>query len=152
MSEQIRRGTRVKVNESSRLESMHGKRGTVVATLPDATYMVYLDELEEVVGFFRSEIDVRIEPVVKRIRTRDELLTLKAELGVGSDWHEPDNEGVTASVHGVSFDNAGFWYRDNSAGKTYEELHVVLRKDGDEVAVVNLATLFAFATGYEGEG
>ncbi len=32
----------------------------------------------------------------KRIRNRGELMALAAELGVRQDWHEPDNQGVTA--------------------------------------------------------
>lgn len=87
---------------------------------------------------------------LKRIQSRDDLLKLSDELGVRFDWHEPDEVGVTAQVGGKDFDNAGFWHNDEAARKGYEELYVRLYRKDDLVAVVNLATLFAFATGYEG--
>lgn len=94
-----------------------------------------------------------------RISTRAELIALAAKLGVRPDWHEPDEQEVTAQVHGASFDNAGFWGGEDrkfrlaspdlhfSPGS--EELWVELRQDGEPVGEVNLATLFAWATGYE---
>jgi hypothetical protein len=55
--------------------------------------------------------------------------------GVRHDWHEPDEQGLTATVEGKSFDNAGH----------ETEKHLVLKKDGQEIGSVNLATLCAFA-------
>lgn len=58
------------------------------------------------------------------IKSRAELLDLANRLGVRTDWHEPDEQELTATLHGllfgegqtvtvtangVSFDNAGFW-------------------------------------------
>ena len=73
-------------------------------------------------------------------------------LGVRPDWHEPDEQGLTATTHGVSFDNAGFWgqeYRGGMSGTEFTEQYVTLHRDSQPVAHVNLATLFAWATGLE---
>lgn len=88
---------------------------------------------------------------MKRIQTRAELVALAEELGVRPDWHEPDNQGVDIVVLGDDFDNA------MPAGELYGPEHmeycVVIRREVDDVrrdvAVVNLATLFAWATGLD---
>jgi hypothetical protein len=88
---------------------------------------------------------------VKRITTKTELVELAEELGVRSDWHEPDEREVTATTHGRTFGNAGFWGETHrsSDGRDFTERYVKLHKNGKAVAVVNLATLFAWATGLE---
>ena len=89
---------------------------------------------------------------MKRINTKAELVALAAELGVRRDWHEPDEQEVTATTHGRRFDNAGFWgetFRSSFDGAEFTERYVKLYKAGRPVAVVNLATLFAWATGLE---
>lgn len=88
-------------------------------------------------------------PDVIRIDHLDQLQEVAALLGVGGDWHEPDNAEVTAKVDGHCFDNAGFWpswhvsdaIRDNQSS----ELCVILYKEGEPRAMINLATLFAIA-------
>ena len=88
----------------------------------------------------------------RMIKTKTELRALAAELEVRPDWHEPDEQNVTATTHGRSFDNAGFWgrtHRSSYDGYDFTERYVTLRKDGKAVATVNLATLFAWATGWE---
>lgn len=82
----------------------------------------------------------------ERIIERDRLAKVADELGVRLNWHEPDEQLVTAEVRGKSFDNAGFWGQEGPAGEDYEELHVVVSKDGQPRFTVNLATLFAWAT------
>lgn len=80
-----------------------------------------------------------------KIRTKSELRSLADRLAVRRDWHEPDEQDVTATVHGTHLDNAGFW--GNPSG--YDaELYVVLERGGEQWAV-NLATLLAWATGLE---
>lgn len=89
---------------------------------------------------------------IRRITSKADLLDVYRELGVRPDWHEPDEQGVTATTHGVSFDNAGFWgkeYRSPFDGREFTEQYVILHKDDAPVACVNLATLFAWATGLE---
>jgi len=86
---------------------------------------------------------------VIRINTRGELLKLKEELGVRADWHEPDEQEVAAKVFGHGFDNAGFWGPGVDPYLPYAEQHVVIYHSGVAVAAVNLATLFAWATGYD---
>lgn len=89
---------------------------------------------------------------MKRINTRTELTELAKELGVRPDWHEPDEQKVTAKVtakvHGTMFDNAGFWPAGQLTSTNLEQ-HVIIKQDGKPVAAVNLATLFAWATGYQ---
>jgi hypothetical protein len=105
---------------------------------------------------------------VRRITTRSEFVNFSRDMGVRPDWHEPDEQELTARVEGrpLDFDNAGFWPASESyhAGEfdQHTELHVIFsRKETDEqgaarrgpdLACVNLATLCAWATGYEGEG
>jgi hypothetical protein len=86
---------------------------------------------------------------MRRITTKAELIALTKELGIAADWHEPGEKGINAVVSGKSFDNAGFWPLEE-ATFTVLEKHVILSKDGKKIAAVNLATLFAWATGYEG--
>lgn len=97
---------------------------------------------------------------MREIKTRAELVQLAKDLGVRPDWHEPDEQDVTAEIYGnaYNFDNAmgpGEFYGQHNERA---ELHVVLRHyndtmdgPGEKIAVVNLATLFAWATGYEGD-
>lgn len=85
---------------------------------------------------------------MERIVNKADLVKLAEKLGVRPDWHEPDEQGVTATTHGVTFDNAGFW-GGGLRGLSRMERYVVIRKDGKPVAAVNLATLFAWATGLE---
>lgn len=104
---------------------------------------------------------------MKRISSRAELAALARELEVRPDWHEPDEQGLTADVFGRSFDNAGSWPLDRADsagapfGRTYSieperstEMYVVLYQSPpglgagtypEPVAAVNLASLFAWA-------
>lgn len=85
-----------------------------------------------------------------RIESPQELAAFQAAAGLRTDWHEPDDQGVTARVIGEVFDNAGGPVaREHDGG----ELYVVLRRttlvDGAEVSTevaVNLADLCAWAT------
>lgn len=93
---------------------------------------------------------------MKRINTREDLIELANQLNISGDWHEPDSYQVTAKVQGTSFDNAGFWpyeeYPDLAKDSPWSvEMYVELRQHGEPVAVVNLATLFAWATGYDAD-
>jgi len=95
---------------------------------------------------------------VRRINNRAALLALAKELRVRPDWHEPDEQEVTAECHGSTFDNAGCWGAKETAGDIREygtaewiEMWVTLKQEGEPVAEVNLALLFAWATGYAAE-
>lgn len=103
----------------------------------------------------------------RRITERQELLDLMTELHIPGDWHEPDQADITAAVHGLNLDNAGFWplsevgrpygvdqdeaplmgIPDRRPTLPHAELHVTLLHEGRPVAAVNLASLFAWATG-----
>jgi hypothetical protein len=95
--------------------------------------------------------------MIKRIETKAELRRLAAELHMRADWHEPEEQGVTAEVRGKNFDNAGFWgYSWRTRPEVYQlpedhpdlasgEIYVTLYKEDKPVAEVNLATLFALA-------
>lgn len=127
------------------------KRGTVVKYLGlDGSWLVYVDGWGTTQSFHRDELEPLVQPEAVRINTREQLEELAEHLGVREDWHEPSEQGLAAEVRGRNFDNAGSWGREDLAGKSHEELHVVLFREGDEVAMVNLATLLAFATGWEG--
>lgn len=88
---------------------------------------------------------------VQKVTTRAELIALKRALGVRDDWHEPDEQGVDAVIAGKSFDNAGFWPAESNpfAAPEVIEQYVIICRGGQSVAVVNLATLFSWATGYD---
>jgi len=71
------------------------------------------------------------------VQTLQKFKMLSKALGVRSDWHEPDEQGVSAEITGDHLDNAG-------AGP---EFTVVLKKNGKEMGKINLATLLAMAAG-----
>jgi hypothetical protein len=81
---------------------------------------------------------------MKYIESLPVLRQLARDLRVRHDWHEPDEQNLTARVEGVTFNNAGFW-PTSEAGRAKPELHVILTQDKQDVACVNLATLFAWA-------
>lgn len=92
---------------------------------------------------------------MKRINCRAELAELASELGVRPDWHEPDEQEVTVRIEGENFDNAGRWpeaeaHRSLGDREWKGEFCVVLIKGGEDVAVVNLASLFSMATDPDG--
>lgn len=90
-----------------------------------------------------------------RITTRRQLVALRDELGVNHEWHEPDNSGVSAEVHGGHLDNTGAWptFGPNGEERGSVEFYVELWREVDDVmrvvAAVNLADLLAWATRYE---
>lgn len=94
---------------------------------------------------------------IEHINNRAQLVELARRLGVRRDWHEPDEREVTAKVFGENFDNAGFWgshEKDANYAGAYmpsHEMFVQIRVEGYPVAEVNLATLCAWACGYEDE-
>jgi len=104
---------------------------------------------------------------MERIDSRARFIQWADQIGFRQDWHEPDEQSITARVEGtpLDFDNAGFWPDLNEKrldGSPYNyELHVIFSERdiedgkavrGRDIACVNLATLCAWATGYEGEG
>lgn len=72
---------------------------------------------------------------VDEVVSREGLRQVAKQLHVREDWHEPDEQGVTATIEGRRFDNAG----------VDGERMVVLKQFGKPVAKVNLASLFAMA-------
>jgi hypothetical protein len=82
---------------------------------------------------------------MQRITRQSELAALAAKLGVRPDWHEPDEQKLTAEVKGESFDNAGTWPESPDIPPVILETHVILSQDDQPVAAVNLADLFAWA-------
>lgn len=146
MSTKFTLGNRVKVTGDY---AFSDEKGTVVFVSPGGTgIMVCMDDGLRLESFEAHELETFVQPEVKMINTRMQLLNLADTLGTRGDWHGPDNQSVTAKVYGQSFDNAGFWGED-SDDKEYQEMYVVLSQDGEPVARVNLATLFAWATGYD---
>lgn len=94
---------------------------------------------------------------MRKIETKAEFAEFAREIGMKSNWHEPDEQDITARVEGTSFDNAGFWPRPDFVGTQSEiirEMHVIFSRDRDDIegnpredlAMVNLATLCAWAS------
>jgi len=88
-----------------------------------------------------------------RIGNRGQLQELAARLRVRPDWHEPNEQAVTAQVHGTpgDLDNAGYWGHDRDGnldtyGDGKQELWVEIFADGKPVAEINLADLLAWAS------
>lgn len=77
-----------------------------------------------------------------RINEPGDLALFADQHRLRPDWHEPDEQEVSARVVGDHLDNAMGPTVDHNCG----ELNVVLIKEGKDVAVVNLATLLAWAT------
>lgn len=103
---------------------------------------------------FCPECGRRLQPEIVRIDNIRQLQEVARTLGVRPDWHEPDEQEVTAKVFGQSFDNAGFWPYDpsqpddrcqGSLDSECLEMYVQLYQAGRPVAVINLATLLAMA-------
>lgn len=84
---------------------------------------------------------MRIEFNTEEIYNQKRLKELADKLGLRDDWHEPDEEGISVMILGTVFDNAG----------TGSEIRVVVMKNGKPEFAISLATLFALATGYNGE-
>ena len=87
---------------------------------------------------------------IEKIYSVDRLVKLAQQLKVRDDWHEPDEQGITVTVKGNKFDNAGYW-GNQVLTKSWSEKYVTIKKDNKPIAEINLATLFAFACRtYEG--
>lgn len=98
---------------------------------------------------------------MKRINSREELAAFARRMGLRADWHEPDEQEITARVEGASFDNAGFYPPaacPELDARAQEMCVVFSRTEPDsrsytgtrpveDLAVVNLATLCAWAAG-----
>lgn len=77
------------------------------------------------------------------VQTPDNLRAFREAAGLRPDWHEPDEQDVDARIIGNHLDNAmGSQNSPDNVG----EYNVVLTKHGVDIAVVNLATLLAWAT------
>jgi hypothetical protein len=89
---------------------------------------------------------------VIRVTERSQLAAFADSTGMRSNWHEPDERGVTAVVHGTELDNAGFWgyefqirAEDEPEYAPGHELWVELFRNGEPAAEVNLTDLLAWA-------
>jgi len=71
-------------------------------------------------------------------RNQQDMQQLAVLLGVRDDWHEPDEQEVTAEPVDGSFDNAG-------SG----DMGLRILKDGKPVAFIHLASLCAIACGHD---
>ena len=94
---------------------------------------------------------------MKDIRTQEELADLADELGLRMDWHEPDEQEISVRFE-EGYGDRGF---DNAMGTSIvpEEVDpwqfdadrrwehcIVIQKAGEDIAVVNLAQVFHWAT------
>lgn len=97
------------------------------------------------------------KPEVKPLHTKQDLIAFAKEHGLRPDWHEPDEQGISARLIGSHLDNAmGATMRplpQDDPTNPHGEFNIVLSKshtyEQDEVpvdiAVVNLADLLAWA-------
>lgn len=99
---------------------------------------------------------------MERINDRAAFVAWARARGMRPDWHEPDEQGVTARVEGtpLDFDNCGYWPTDQGYARTWgneprSELHLILSEQsieegkavrGQDLAAVNLADLCAWAS------
>ena len=102
-------------------------------------YSAERGELAECERYEREREDRQIpespEMETPKIQTAQELEHFRASFMLRADWHEPDEQGITALVRGRTFDNAG----------TPNELVVEFQQLGCPLAQVNLATLCSWA-------
>lgn len=78
---------------------------------------------------------------MQNINAHHELVALAAALRVRPDWHEPDEQDVSAIVVGDHLDNA----MGSGVEHDHGEQQVILSVAGEPVACINLATLLAWA-------
>lgn len=94
----------------------------------------------EAINALRDELTEDPQPEFTTIRTPGQLREIAATLGVPSDWHEPDEQGVYAApvlwVTDGGFDNAGH---------AVLEKMIILYQEGVPRAQISLATTLAWA-------
>ena len=73
-------------------------------------------------------------------RMKRDLQEFQLKYNLRNDWHEPDEQGISAKVVGHWLDNAF-----GEAGRISDEFIVILYEDKKEVGRINLATLLAVA-------
>jgi hypothetical protein len=87
---------------------------------------------------------------MERITSRDKFIEFAKRMKVSYDWHEPDEQNLTAVVRGSIFDNTGAWPADPGRLSVFsEEIHVLFcgsEKNDEAFATVNLADLCAWAS------
>ena len=93
--------------------------------------------LESELVQLKESIEFEKNPKPRHIGSVKDMMWLAAQLGVRRDWHEPDEQDVTAMVEGHLFDNAGCG----------PELNILISKENELVARINLASLCAMAAG-----
>jgi hypothetical protein len=89
------------------------------------------------------------EEQIVGIQTAEQMAKLAHDLRVRPDWHEPDEQGVNARIIGTHLDNAmGSTTRplpSDDPSNPHGEFNVVITRGGEDVAVINLASLLAWA-------
>lgn len=86
---------------------------------------------------------------MKFINTQEEFEEFSKEQGVRHDWHEPDEQLLTARVTGTHLDNAKGADPYQNCGEMvviFERLHPE-HYEQTQIASVNLANLLAWARG-----
>lgn len=87
-----------------------------------------------------------IDNRVAKIQTRQALRDFATQYGTRHDWHEPDEQGLNVRIIGMHLDNAmGSTTRPIGENNSSGEFNIVLTHEDEPVAVINLATLLAWA-------
>ena len=76
---------------------------------------------------------------------KEELQQFAQTYGLRDDWHEPDEQGVTAFVTGIKLDNA-FCEDQSGLPAHFQELVVHLFVNDSHKMSINLASLLAIAS------
>jgi len=90
------------------------------------------------------------------IDSAEGLASLADTLGLRSDWHEPDESDVTATLVNPTYKGGNLFnlretkirHLDN-AYTDRTEAYLAIYKDGEVKARINIATLLALASGYD---
>ena len=93
----------------------------------------------------------RIPEGIECIRDAEQLAALADRLGLRRDWHEPDEQEVSARLVGTHLDNAmgpGFirGKSDTELEDPMTEFYAIIEHDGEQVAAVSICSLLAWAS------
>jgi len=97
--------------------------------------------------FFKHADKVPVN--IRHITNQVDLELLAEELGVRSDWHEPDEQGLTLDFNGKSFGNDGVWGHKVAIAPDSLEQYITIRKNDQPIAELNMATLLSWASNHD---
>lgn len=126
------------------IEIIDGNETVIATEMPDQAFALKFIALIDMSN--KRNLQAVEYGVVQHIHTAEDLAAFAETYKLREDWHEPDEQGVTARVVGSKLDNAfgATTSRQNHDGGG--ELNVILSMHGIDAAVINLADLLAWAS------